>query len=246
VAKPVQASFIDYIACRPREGQMSLRRRDFIVGLGGAATWPLAAFILSVLSLAISAMPVSTVSLNPADWYFQYSPGMPPTPFSSADGAWQFDFPAQDGVHYLTTALSKASGTVSMTAEIDASSSDVIFDYHTNPDNTCGGPNDQGTVSLYLERRGDKGTQPSFRFWSQPHTLWASTTSTYTIFMSASLSDPSAWTNVYGRHDAAGLRQTSKSLMAIGMTFGGGCFAGHGVFVRNGTATFILKDYAVR
>jgi hypothetical protein len=32
----------------------------------------------------------------------------------------------------------------------------------------------------------------------------------------------------------------------IGLTFGGGCFFGHGVFIDGGPAQFILTNYAVQ
>jgi hypothetical protein len=46
--------------------------------------------------------------------------------------------------------------------------------------------------------------------------------------------------------DQYGFNLLLGDLQAIGMTFGGGCFAGHGLFVTGGTATFILKEFQLK
>ena len=46
-------------------------------------------------------------------------------------------------------------------------------------------------------------------------------------------------------HDANRFAATKAAMQEIGMTFGGGCFFGHGVSVANGTATFQLLSYSL-
>ena len=38
---------------------------------------------------------------------------------------------------------------------------------------------------------------------------------------------------------------TLKNVGLIGMTFGGGCFAGHGVYLNSGNATFTVTDFRI-
>ena len=47
---------------------------------------------------------------------------------------------------------------------------------------------------------------------------------------------PDQWTNVEGERSGAGFAKTLKRVDNIGLTFGGGCFFGHGVSVTGGTA----------
>src|SRR5262245_40016894 len=77
-----------------------LDRRSFLVG-----------GVTLVASQGSSASPVA-ISLDPARWLIgpvirgkNYSPGMPSQPTAAGRG-WSFNFPAQDGVHYVTTSLS--------------------------------------------------------------------------------------------------------------------------------------------
>src|SRR6266487_4140815 len=61
----------------------------------------------------------TTLSLNPSAWNFMYSPGMS-KPSASSSAKWQFDFPQQDGVHYLMTTYhpAKLFKSVSMTFKV--------------------------------------------------------------------------------------------------------------------------------
>src|SRR5215831_4180376 len=77
-----------------------LDRRSFLVG-----------GVTLVASQGSSASTVA-ISLDPTRWLIgpvirgkNYSPGMPSQPTAAGRG-WSFNFPAQDGVHYVTTSLS--------------------------------------------------------------------------------------------------------------------------------------------
>jgi hypothetical protein len=184
------------------------------------------------------------VSMAASAWVFQYSPNMPPQPSASSGGGWYFDFPSVDGVHYLVTAVSGAvTGTITLNYEVSTTGTPV-FDFHTKPNNTCNTP--PGAVSLYFQRRGDditgRGTLGSYRFFTRP---MVSILKAGPATLSVPL-DPSQWINVWGQNDATGFAAAIADLQAIGMTFGGGCFAGHGVFVTGGTARFIATGYSVQ
>ena len=59
------------------------------------------------------------------------------------------------------------------------------------------------------------------------------------------------WTSVYGvKADSspealAAFNDAKRECEGIGFTFGGGFFAGHGVYCANGTARFTLNDFKV-
>jgi hypothetical protein len=184
------------------------------------------------------------VSMAANAWRFRYSPGMPPQPAPIA-GGWYFVFPSVDGVHYLTTAVSGrvSDGSIALNYEIIATGSPV-FDFHTNPNNRCASP--PSAVSLYFQRRGDdmsgNGAFGSYRFFSKPLISILSTGAhTLTVPLTAD-----QWVNVWGQNDAAGFAAALADVQNIGMTFGGGCFSGHGVFVTGGSAQFIAKGYMIQ
>jgi hypothetical protein len=65
------------------------------------------------------------------------------------------------------------------------------------------------------------------------------------------LTDPSQWTSVFGRSGAANeplFRAALADLGAVGFTFGGGCFFGHGVYITpgSGEAVFTATRFVVR
>ena len=212
---------------------------------------PAAMLLLLASQWGQSSAPASprrpiSVSMNAGAWSFSYSPTMPAHPSPHPDG-WSFDFPAQDGVHYLVQPVTGyVSGTVRAAFRIETTGT-PFFDWRTNPNNTC---DTAASVRLYLQRRGDDFTAAKefFRWWSNPVS--------YTLAQGAAkLVAPlnaAQWSSVLGKRgtDSAAATQGFEAAIAdlgnVGMTFGGGCFFGHGVFVTGGTARFIATGYAVR
>ena len=43
----------------------------------------------------------------------------------------------------------------------------------------------------------------------------------------------------------AGFDRATRNVSRLGITFGGGCYFGHGVFVQNGQAKFVLESYRI-
>src|SRR5215471_6136087 len=131
-------------------------RRSFL--LGG---------VTLVASQGSSASPVA-ISLDPTRWLIgpvirgkNYSPGMPSQPSATGRG-WSFNFPAQDGVHYVTTSLSgppMGRGEVKVRFSIAGSGRLVP---------TQGDP--PARMRLFLQRRGDDwsgdGAREFYRWWS--------------------------------------------------------------------------------
>lgn len=182
-------------------------------------------------------LPNPSLGLNPALWTIgpiingvDDSPGMPLHPTADPSG-WSFQFPLTDGVHYISTAASAAGkSTMTMTYEIDVSSSAVKFV-------PTQGTEPNGLVRFYLQRSDDDWSRPDGRWWSPPTTLAAGmTTVTFPI---------TGWTGVQGQVDAASLAAAKAVSGTVGFTFGGE-FAGHGVYVTGGNAKFILKSFKLQ
>ena len=109
-------------------------------------------------------------------------------------------------------------------------------------------PNDvpPATMHLFLWRSGDdlscNGVMASYRFWA-PSGVTLKLGDNQTL---SSVLDPSVWTNCYGQHDTSGFAWALENAMGIGYTFGGQNFAGHGVYLSRGSATFKVNSYTVR
>ena len=221
--------------------------------------WVGASLFLSCLMVMAGAMHVAiaqNVSLSPADWFFRGSPGMGLHPVAAPVG-WKFDFPSHprtqcnvsicSQVHYVTTAYTKpmaSTSSISMTLSITASPG-AVFDYHTEASNTCAG---SATVRLYFQQQGDDLTMAdaTYRWWSNPSSFVLAPTDG-----PVSLTVPlqgEKWTAVNGM---SGVQQPNGFAAAlahpanIGLTFGGGCFFGHGVFIDGGTATLTVTGFSI-
>ena len=223
---------------------------------------------LAILGLALALAPTASQSLEPgsppqpsftlrpSQWYLQYSAGVPDHPV--ADGAgWSFDFPVYDHpsmncnedrscghVNYVTTPVNAAitAAGLTMTFRIETTGAPV-FQYALNPNNTCTNP---AAVRLFIQRQGDtmEVDHEFYRWWSKAAAKLTAGTATLTVPLM-----PDQWMSVLGKAGnldqiaTAGFRAALQNVGNIGMTFGGGCFAGHGVNISSGTARFSLTSY---
>ena len=80
------------------------------------------------------------------------------------------------------------------------------------------------------------------RWWSDAAIPMVAGVHTFTVSL-----DPTHWTGVLGQSGAtsAGYHNCLKQVLSIGMTFGGGYYAGHGLSTDGGTAEFELLKYEV-
>jgi len=192
------------------------------------------------------------VTLNPSSWNVRYSAGMPdhPSPLAGMIG-WYLDFPNASGsVNYLTTAYTTPmtqTQSVTFTAQVVTTSGEPVFNFMLEPWNTCTAP---AHVRAYIEQfysnKYDATYAPAtYRWWANPTAmLLASGVATVTMPLA-----PDQWSDAEGARGSDQLAGFTAALghpAAIGMTFGGGCFFGHGVNVLDGTARFILSNYAVQ
>jgi hypothetical protein len=96
----------------------------------------------------------------------------------------------------------------------------------------------QITRVLFLQRRNDDLSQEFYRWWSNPTVYDLQPTpgnTTLTVPLT-----PDQWSSVFGRFGnqnattLKGFQDALGDLGHVGMTFGGGCFVGHGVTSRAG------------
>lgn len=183
------------------------------------------------------------VSMNPSSWVFQHSPGMPSTSARSDGGGWQFDFPSSDGVHYLVHPVSgRATSHFRIKGEVQVTGT-PHFEYRTKADNICDFP---AHARFYMQQRGDDLTASKqfYRWWAQTGIKLQ-----FGPFEQQIPFDLVRWSSVLGvKGDAApdGFNAATNDLQVVGLTFGGGCFYGHGVYVIGGTATFIVREFEVK
>jgi len=196
--------------------------------------------------------PTSGVTLAPSSWNVRYSAGMPahPSPLAGMVG-WYLDFPNASGsVNYLTTAYTMPmtqTQSVTFTAQVVTTSGTPVFNFMLEPWNTCTTPaHVRAYIEQFFSNKYDATYAPAnYRWWANPTAMMLSP-GVATVTMPLS---PDQWTDAEGARGSDQLAGFTAALghpAAIGMTFGGGCFFGHGVNVLDGTARFILSNYAVQ
>jgi hypothetical protein len=168
-----------------------------------------------------------------------------PMPFplaNDASGHLIFDFPTTGSMNYLDNVEppKAITGPLSVSLAIQTAGL-VVFNYMTEPFNTCATP---GSVRPFFWSNRD-GNGEFDRWWSNPTAYpLAGGTGTLTVPLT-----PDRWSSVFGKAgnaDAsarAGFDRALTNVSSLGLTFGGGCFFGHGVNVSGGSARFVLMEY---
>jgi len=223
----------------------------------------LSVFIL-LLSVSLSfvfpvgpAIAASDVSFNNASsWRFYYSQGLPSKPYANSGGGWYFDFPVQSVplenclikscntanlllTPYTTPIVNKS---LSMTVKV-ATTGNPVFNYKFESGNNCPVP---ASAHLYFQRNNDYLGSEYNRWWSNPIAFQIKSTDSVDITVPFT---PENWSSVYGKFanydnaSLAGFNDAVKNPGYFGITFGGGCFFGHGVNVSGGTARFTVTNF---
>jgi len=188
-----------------------------------------------------TTIPSDTVSFIKDAWVFSFSPNMPAHPTSTGTG-WYFDFPSSDGVHYALVPYhaTKPHQTLTITYRISVVSGAPKF---VGADTGC---NRALNFRPMLERAGDMmgATQEFYRWWSNPD--FASLVADGQIHTFAIPLVSARWSDVYGKFNATEFQASLKDLMAVGITFGSGCTAGHGAWATGGKARFELLNFQIQ
>jgi hypothetical protein len=129
------------------------------------------------------------------------------------------------------------------TFHVDVLAFDPIFVW-ASADNTCPNP---AHVRLFLWGTQDANSEFA-RWWSH---AGAQELQPGVFTIAADLNDLTDWSSVFGRfaNDSAAATQGFKRAKAsglVGLTFGGGCFFGHGVGTTGGIAEFGLTNLEAR
>lgn len=181
------------------------------------------------------------VSLSPNDWSILYSYNMPAHPLPFAGGAWEIPLPGPTAnLQYMQVPFTASGTPAEITVTFKVESASAIYNGKIDP--ACSDP---ATFHLFIERRGDNGTQDFYRWWydGAAYVFGQGDNQTHTITAPMTYDQ---WSSVFGHHDAAQFAATLLSLNAVGLTFGGtgGCW-GHGMDVLSGGAQFDLINYEV-
>ncbi len=190
-----------------------------------------------------SACDGLVISLDPVCWN---SSGVKPPTLQTATPGFDFTFPTEkNNIGYLTKEYTSPLTTqLSMTVQAKATTGSPIYNYFfsTDPGNTCNYP---AHVRMFVQKYND--TSEFNRWWSvDPGSYQLSGGGSITVTVPII---PSAWSSVFGKRGDLDAETTAEFWSAmntpiiVGMTFGGGCFYGHGVSVLNGTASFTVLGF---
>jgi hypothetical protein len=98
-----------------------------------------------------------------------------------------------------------------------------------------------------LERADDNMAMEFGRWWGMPYyKLTVATGEPITLTFPLT---PDRWGSVYGKTGTQALSQFAdamKNIGRVGLTFGGGCYAGHGNYVTGGKVRFQLIDFQIQ
>jgi len=203
---------------------------------------------LGVLLLLPLACQAAEFDLVASHWR-TYHAGHKTDLTNAPDGSLSFVFPdaSQGTINYLYShAAYDVSGatTVSAALALTVLSGTPAFTYPTAP-NPCVYP---ATVRLLLfDTSGGWGDE--FGRWWSHEGFQELIPGVFTL--TAHLDDPTQWSSVYGTFasespEALAGFAAVKAHAKLGMTFGGGCFFGHGVSTSGGTVEFDLHTFSAQ
>jgi hypothetical protein len=188
-------------------------------------------------------------------WQFQWSPGLSGGPAVSGS-SWWFDFPvaarpSTTAVHMVAVPqkLNLKVGTTLVTTYTITASDDAVWDYNIDGTNTCLG--NPAHPTLFLQREGDDWSAVSekafYRWYNSPALIgvaeyaFGTGTKQYTQSMPLDLKH---WGGVTAQQGTvAQLADALAHLANVGIVFGGGCAAGHGLRLIAGAARFTMSLY---
>jgi hypothetical protein len=192
-------------------------------------------------------------SLAASQWAWTAYEGPAPPLTNDATGALTFEFPVipdfvvgtdQGSVNYLEAVRQQplpAGGWLSITLEV-IPTGPVVFNYSNEPDNTC-------IFDAHARPIIDTGGNGQYdRWWSNSIAYDLTTGGTVTLTIPLA---PDHWSSVFGlvgtanAQAQAGFTAALQNVQYLGLTFGGGCFYGHGVSVSGGTAQFRLINFLI-
>jgi hypothetical protein len=183
-------------------------------------------------------------NLTSSLWRFEFSLGMPRHPAQVTSTSWAFDFPVGSdsatapSVHYvMTTVGAKVTGKqIVIEWQTQEDGEPVYQGALGDPKNTCGPP---AHFDIIIQRMGDDLKAEFYRWFRHIDNLPSSGVKTVPL--------DGDWISVFGRKASTTPGQFEAALAEvanIGLTFGWGCFSGHGVNIARGSSQFTLHKLA--
>ncbi len=213
------------------------------------------------------------LSMRAGDWgmdpFTNYFPGNPgnanvlhPT---QAGSGWALDLPVEANfpacaqnsgsfsgcflVGYVETPYSgPAQHQVSMTFRVDITGSPT-FNYGLDPGNPNlpNNPSADAAVTILIQEQDDDWASDFKRWWATGDKVFLAP-GTFAVTVPLTVDrwngDITGASYTQAQQQAAFVH-TLKNLGHVGVTFGGGCCAGHGVDVTGGTVRFVLLSYSI-
>lgn len=202
-----------------------------IIAIAGAAVGAYFIFFRKKLASTTSGTVAST------GWSITNSKNMPAQMTRASDGTYFFDFPSQDGVHYVVEPAPGLQMGSLVTLSFNVSGSGTVVPVQ----------GEKAQISLFMQRKGDNltgsGAYQQYRYWHSAAPL-VSGDGTLACTLT-----PDQWTDVFGESGSAyqtGFQDCVANAEMIGMTFGdpGAGAAGHGCY-SNGGNRFTLKSFTI-
>lgn len=209
--------------------------------------WRLRALLPLAIAAACSGSPTGpsptplTLPLTSSLWETISNPQ--PYPLSNDGTALAFEFPTDGSMHYLYTPSPERilRGTLVVSLRVSTAGAALFT------------PIDQSNCGIAPSVRpliwaNDNGNGDYDRWWSNPRSFTlAAGTATVSVPLTAD-----AWSSVNGRYGNAdpsvqfNFEKALLNVSRLGMTFGGGCSFGHGIYIRGGSASFAVTDYRIQ
>jgi hypothetical protein len=214
--------------------------------------------ILATLTLApfaVTAMgqDITPIKLKPGKWFIDptIDGGSKAQPYKAGGGlAFAFPespYPDPNATHpwygYLVRPWSAPITGSSLVITVSLIGSPVAeFNYQSESFNTCDSP---AAMYPYFQSGDLYNATGGNRWWCQPSKLvLSSALNAGYVTLNVPL-DPALWSDTYGRSGdtVSGFSDTLAHPTWIGVTFGGGCFFGHGVNSYNGQVELQVVDF---
>ena len=227
--------------------------------------------IILALSLVVSlAAQSSALSLAKANWTEVWTPNgkysqIGGYPLTNNMGALSIAFPLAtnypkvngDRIDYLYMVKNQPkviAGSLVVSMRLESSPLTRFNFYFSDDPGNCNPAVSAcapALVWLLIDSQADKTIPFSYQRWWYHGEQFALVNGALPRTITAPLV-PAMWSSVYGEYgnsSAAALDGWTKALKAVtqlGVTFGGGYFAGHGVNVSGGPATFSILGYSIQ
>ena len=165
-------------------------------------------------------------------WYIEYSQGTPERPTMVGNDSWSVQIPALPG--YLGSIKSydppklRVGGKLTLNCRVVGNGTKPVQADLADKQATC---------TVILQRRGDNGQQPEYRWYSATMVNLREGTYLITVPVTAT-----TFGGVFGSHDPKAFEETINDLWNIQIGFGSAGGRAHSVHASEGPVTFYMDS----